>query len=69
MNLVTVDLGDEIIARIDALATRRGITRDELLVTLVNSGLEVEEGALLRALEEREQSGEHADCEPPESVR
>jgi hypothetical protein len=64
MNLVTADLSEEVIARIDALAIQRGVTREDLLVTLIDSGLDVEEGALRQALDERGQDGEHADDEP-----
>ena len=41
---MTVDLDEDVIARIDTLAAQRGVTREELLVTLVHSGLEVGEG-------------------------
>jgi|HubBroStandDraft_6_1064221.scaffolds.fasta_scaffold1127531_2 hypothetical protein len=51
---VIAALGEEVIARIDALATQRGLTRDEVLAEVVRSGLDVEEGNLRRILEQPE---------------
>ncbi len=47
--LASVALGDDEIARLDAVARRRGITRNELLGVLIRSGLEVEERRLADA--------------------
>jgi hypothetical protein len=34
------ELGDDVIARIDTLASQRGLTRAEMLRVMVNSGLD-----------------------------
>ncbi len=49
---VTAVLGEDVIARIDALATQRAVSRDVVLADVVRSGLDVEEGALRRLIEE-----------------
>ncbi len=59
---LSADLGDKDIVRLDALATQRGITREEMLVRLVRRGLEIEEGTLGRVLEP-------TDDERPETDR
>jgi hypothetical protein len=62
------DLGDDVIARIDALAAQRGVTREEVLADTVGSGLDVEEGRVLEqpgpGARAPSEDGEHADDEP-----
>jgi hypothetical protein len=47
--LVSTDLEEAALARIDALAEERGVGRDEMLATIIRSGLPKEEARLVRA--------------------
>jgi hypothetical protein len=53
-------VGGRAIARLDALAKERGLTRDEVMEQVVSAGLEVEEGNLRRFLETKPSPGSTA---------
>jgi hypothetical protein len=55
--IMTTALPTRLIARLDALAKERGLTRDEVVDQVVRTGLDVEEGALRRFLERQPSPG------------
>jgi hypothetical protein len=58
--IMTTALPNRLIARLDALAKERGLTRDEVVDQVVRTGLDVEEGNLRRLLETKPSPGSTA---------